>query len=62
MALANADNIARKPITLSDEEAPGLPTVGVSAWQALIEIIELSKGQKILIHGGAGGVGSIARP
>jgi alcohol dehydrogenase len=60
MALANADNIARKPITLSHEEAAGLPTVGVSAWQALVDIIGLSKGQKILIHGGAGGVGSIA--
>ncbi len=60
MALANADNIARKPITLSHEGAAGLPTVGVSAWQALVEIIGLSKGQKILIHGGAGGVGSIA--
>lgn len=62
MALANADNIARKPITLSHEEAAGLPTVGVSAWQALVDIIGLSKGQKILIHGGAGGVGSIAIP
>ncbi len=60
MALASADNVARKPITLSHEEATGLPTVGVSAWQALVEIIGLSKGQKILIHGGAGGVGSIA--
>ena len=62
MALANADNIARKPITLSHEEAAGLPTVGVSAWQALVDVIGLSKGQKILIHGGAGGVGSIAIP
>lgn len=62
MALANADNIARKPITLSHEEAAGLPTVGVSAWQALLDIIGLSKGQKILIHGGAGGIGSIAIP
>jgi alcohol dehydrogenase len=60
MTLANADNIARKPTTLSHEEAAGLPTVGVSAWQALVDIIGLSKGQKILIHGGAGGVGSIA--
>ena len=34
--------------------------MGVSAWQALVDIIGLSKGQKILIHGGAGGVGSIA--
>ena len=60
IALANADSIAHKPKTLSHEEAAGLPLVGVSAWQALVEIIRLSKGQKILIHGGAGGIGSIA--
>jgi alcohol dehydrogenase len=60
MALANADNITQKPKTLSHEEAAGLPTVGATAWQALVDTIGLSKGQKILIHGGAGGVGSIA--
>jgi alcohol dehydrogenase len=58
--LANADSIAHKPRTLSHEEAAGLPLVGVSAWQALVENIGLSEGQKILIHGGAGGIGSIA--
>jgi alcohol dehydrogenase len=60
MALANADTIAHKPNTLSHEEAAGLPLVGVSAWQALVETIGLSNGQKILIHGGAGGIGSVA--
>ena len=60
MALASADSIAHKPKTLSHEEAAGLPLVGVSAWQALVENIGLSKDQKILIHGGAGGIGSIA--
>ncbi|HZB00463.1 MAG TPA: NADP-dependent oxidoreductase [Nitrososphaera sp.] len=60
MALANADSIAHKPETLSHDEAAGLPLVGVSTWQALVETIRLSKGQKILIHGGAGGIGSIA--
>jgi alcohol dehydrogenase len=59
-ALANEDSIAHKPKTLSHEEAAGLPLVGVSAWQALVETIGLSGGQKILIHGGAGGIGSIA--
>jgi alcohol dehydrogenase len=59
-ALANEDSIAHKPKTLSHEEAAGLPLVGVSAWQALVETIGLSEGQKILIHGGAGGIGSIA--
>jgi alcohol dehydrogenase len=60
IALANADTIAYKPKILSQQEAAGLPLVGVSAWQALVETIGLSKGQKILIHGGAGGIGSIA--
>jgi NADPH:quinone reductase-like Zn-dependent oxidoreductase len=60
MALANADTIAHKPRTLSHQQAAGLPLVGVSAWQALVETIGLSKGKKILIHGGAGGIGSIS--
>jgi NADPH:quinone reductase-like Zn-dependent oxidoreductase len=60
MALANTESIANKPKRLSHVEAAGLPLIGVSAWQALVENIGLSKGQKILIHGGAGGIGSIA--
>jgi NADPH:quinone reductase-like Zn-dependent oxidoreductase len=60
MALAKSDTLAHKPRTLSHEQAAGLPLVGVSAWQALVETMRLSKGQKILIHGGAGGIGSIA--
>jgi alcohol dehydrogenase len=60
MALAKADTIAHKPRTLDHKQAAGLPLVGVSAWQALVETIGLTKGQKILIHGGAGGIGSIA--
>jgi alcohol dehydrogenase len=59
-ALANKESIAHKPKTLNHLEAAGLPLVGVSAWQALVENIGLSKDQKILIHGGAGGIGSIA--
>lgn len=60
MALANADSVAHKPKSPSPQEAAGLPLVGVSAWQALVETIRMTKGQKILIHGGAGGIGSIA--
>src|ERR671918_1704965 len=60
IALVNTESIANKPKRLSHAEAAALPLVGVSAWQALAEDIELSKGQKILIHGGAGGIGSIA--
>ena len=60
MALANMKSIANKPKKLDYSEAAGLPSVGVGAWQALKENIGLSKGQKILIHGGAGGIGSMA--
>jgi len=60
VALANVWSIAHKPNRLSHVEAAALPLVGVSAWQALVENIGLSKDQKILIHGGAGGIGSIA--
>jgi alcohol dehydrogenase len=60
LALANAEHIAYKPKRLNHQEAAALPLVGVSAWQALVENIGLSKDQKILIHGGAGGIGSIS--
>src|SRR5215207_11170702 len=56
LASANKDSIAHKPKTLNHPEAAALPLVGVSAWQALVENIELTNGQKILIHGGAGGI------
>ena len=60
MALANMERIAHKPKKLSHAQAAALPLVGVSAWRALTENIGLSKDQKILIHGGPGGIGSIA--
>jgi len=60
MALAKGDSMAHKPKTLTHQEAAALPLAGVSAWQALVETIKLTKGQKILIHGGGGGIGSIA--
>lgn len=51
---------APKPKSISFEEAAALPLVGCSAIQALEEHIKLLPGQKILIHGGAGGIGHIA--
>jgi alcohol dehydrogenase len=54
------ENIAHKPKRLSHNEAAALPLVGIAAWWVLKDDIGLSKGQKILIHGGAGGIGSIA--
>jgi alcohol dehydrogenase len=52
--------ISRKPKNVSHVEAAALPLTGVSALQALTENIGLSKGKKILIHGGAGGIGTMA--
>lgn len=60
MAIANNDTVAPKPKDLDFDEASAVPLVGVSAWQALVENMKLTNGQKILIHGGAGGIGSIA--
>ncbi|MBI3486244.1 NADP-dependent oxidoreductase [Candidatus Daviesbacteria bacterium] len=59
-AAANIKNIALKPQTLDFIQAAGLPLVGTSALQAIEEHLKVSKDQKILIHGGAGGIGSIA--
>lgn len=57
---ANSTNSGPKPNTIDHIHAAALPLVGTSAVQALEEHINLQKGQKILIHGGAGGIGSIA--
>jgi len=59
-ALASAAAIAQKPKGLSHVDAGSLPLTAVSAVQAIIENIKLAKGQKILIHGGSGGIGSMA--
>ncbi len=57
--VTNSRNTALKPKTASFEEAGALPLAGVSAVQALEEHVSLGKNQKILIHGGAGGIGHI---
>ena len=59
-ASANVKNVAFKPKNINHIEASALPLAGSSAVQALTEHMELSKCQKILIHGGAGGIGSFA--
>jgi len=52
--------LAAAPKSLSLEETAGLPTAAGTAWQALFEIADLKRGQTVLIHAGAGGVGSFA--
>ncbi len=59
-AAVNIASLALKPKNANFEEAASLPLVGSAAVQALEDHIKLQKGQRILIHGGAGGIGSIA--
>lgn len=56
----NETAVARKPTTISMEEAASLPLVALTAWQVLVERANLKKGQKVLIHAGSGGVGTVA--
>jgi NADPH:quinone reductase-like Zn-dependent oxidoreductase len=51
---------ALKPANLTFEEAASLPLVALTAWQALVEIGRLGADQRVLIHAGSGGVGSVA--
>ena len=56
----NAADLAPKPATLDPVEAASVPLAALTAWQALFDHAHLLPGQKILIHGGAGGVGIFA--
>ena len=58
--VARATEVAPKPRTLGHIQAAGVPLVGLTAWQALFEHAGLTSGQSLLIHGAAGGVGSMA--
>lgn len=54
------NDVALKPKNLSMEEAGSIPLVGLTAWQALVEIANVKKGQKVFIQAGSGGVGTFA--
>jgi NADPH:quinone reductase-like Zn-dependent oxidoreductase len=56
----NERDVAVKPANLTMEEAASIPLVGLTAWQALIEMAGLKKGQKVFIQAGSGGVGTFA--
>jgi NADPH:quinone reductase-like Zn-dependent oxidoreductase len=55
-----ADELAPKPATLTYSQAAAVPLSALTAWQALFDQGHLGPGQRVLIHGGAGGVGSFA--
>lgn len=56
----NEQAVAHKPKTISMEDAASLPLVALTAWQVLVERANVKKGQKVFIHAGSGGVGTVA--
>ena len=56
----NQNAIALKPANTSMAQAASIPLVALTAWQVLVETAQLKQGQKVLIHAGSGGVGSLA--
>jgi NADPH:quinone reductase-like Zn-dependent oxidoreductase len=59
-AVVPVDSLARKPKSMTFEEAAGVPIAAETAYRSLHETARIRKGQTILIHGAAGGVGSAA--
>jgi NADPH:quinone reductase-like Zn-dependent oxidoreductase len=59
-AAVDADLLAPKPANLTMREAASLPLIFITAWEGLIDRANVQAGQKVLIQGGAGGVGHIA--
>ena len=55
-----ASEVAHKPDSITHNEAASLPLAGITAWEVLITTAQISEGQKVLIHAGSGGVGSLA--
>ena len=57
IAIDQAD-VAPKPKSLTMQQSAALPLVALAAWQSLVEVADVKPGQKVLIHAGAGGLGS----
>jgi len=55
-----AADVAPKPHLLNFEQAAAVPLAGLTAWQALFDHAQIEKGERVLIHGAAGGVGTYA--
>ena len=59
-AVSRVENIAHKPQRIDHVQAAAVPIAALTAWQSLFDLANLSKGQIVLIHGAAGGVGHFA--
>ncbi len=60
LVAAPALHLAHKPASLSHVEAAALPSVGLTAWQGLVDLAGVQAGDRVLVHGGGGGVGHVA--
>jgi NADPH:quinone reductase-like Zn-dependent oxidoreductase len=58
--VAEEDLVANIPNNIGFEEAAAMPLAGLTAWQCLVDFSEIKSGDKVLIHAGSGGVGSLA--
>ena len=58
--VVRANECALKPTSLTHLEATGIPLVGLTAWDALVDTCSVQPGQRVLIQAGSGGVGSFA--
>ena len=58
--LSNVKDTALMPSNLSFDESASIPLVGLTTYQALVDIAKLSKGENVLIHAGSGGIGTFA--
>ncbi|KRL36416.1 NADP-dependent oxidoreductase [Liquorilactobacillus uvarum] len=59
-AAVKEDKLALKPENVSFEEAAAIPLAGLTAWQVIVDRLQVKKGEKVLIQAGAGGVGIFA--
>ncbi|MFD7903693.1 NADP-dependent oxidoreductase [Kitasatospora sp. NPDC059747] len=57
---APSRQLARKPATLDHVQAAALPLAALTAWQGLVDLAGVTKGQRVLVHRAAGGVGHLA--
>lgn len=55
-----ASEVAPRPRSLDADQAASVPLAGLTAWQALLDVAHLAAGQRVLVHGAGGAVGSFA--
>ena len=59
-AAVDARLLARKPVNLTMRDAAAIPLVFITGWEGLVDRADVRASQKVLVHGGAGGIGHVA--